>query len=124
MCRCTSNDIEEVVRVAWPYRGTDDPWLVFAYVLQDKDTYVLMPDDNSLYLFRKTATGEYDSHMIGSLKTLKMAVDWMFKNTDCSVLTATPPSELVDRWGKRNIKKFGGERKDGKYILRRTLCHQ
>ncbi len=132
--RCSLKDIERVMRVL-DQHYKDDPIDVrkaFSFSLWRPDRYILMPSENTVFLFEQYGEGVWSMHVATVRHNRKIlddgreAVRWMFENVeDCSEIVGIPPEgkREVSLYARRLCRSVGGEWNNNTYRVRRAQCH-
>ena len=119
--RCSLNDIDKVSRVLmnksiYPFTVEDGKkrfplWAV----LENNDTYVLMPNDGTVALFFRHGR-EFDFHFNAlkkfrgdvAIRSAKSVISYMFYKTKCSGIFAIVP--VIYKWATDFYSKIGMEK--------------
>ena len=130
--RCSLKDIERVMRVL-DQHYKDDPIDVrkaFSFSLWRPDRYVLMPSENTVFLFEPYDGGAWMFHVVSVRHNPKIldegreAIKWMFENIEgCSEIVGIPPDgqREVRLLARRLCRSFGSAEWDNNfYRIRRA----
>jgi hypothetical protein len=125
--RCSLKDISRVMRVIDQHYKDhpEDLRKAFSFTLWRSDRHVLMPSENSVFLF-EPHEGAWMIHVVTVRHNRKIlgegreAVKWMFENIeDCSEIVGISPERAVSLYARRLCRSVGGEWDNNIYRVRR-----
>jgi len=122
--RCDIGDIDKVANVlmdktVYPFTIEDGPKVFPIWrVLSDKNTYTLMPDNNTVAIFLPECRTIYDFHFNAlkpsrgqtAIDSAKSVISYMFNRTRCTVLYSIVPviySHVIRFYSNVDMKNRG-----------------